>query len=405
MTTVLNIRDAKADVYIGRGSKWGNPFKMESEADRDKVCEQYEAYFWSKGLFKDIAELVDKTLGCYCKPKRCHGDFLADCANFYAQHGYLNKSEFEASRKEASQSSSDAFYLLVAGSRTFTNQVLFADKMSDYIKALNLDSNTELVIIHGGARGADTLAGTYAKDHKIKCQVFKANWNEFGKSAGYRRNEQMHQFIAQHPNRACICFWDGQSKGTAHNFDLAKKFNTKLDIVRIDETVGSQEPTTSSEPVMEFRNEYWFLSNFYPCSITDSRDGLTFECVESAFQASKCANPEDRKRFVKLTGAQAKKLGRQIKLRDDWDSVKVDLMREFVSLKFSNAELKAKLRAIKGDIVENNYWNDTFWGVCKGKGENHLGKILMQIRDSNVSKPKELPKPKFKMVDGKYVRL
>jgi hypothetical protein len=84
MTTVVNIKKTKNyDVYIGRGSKWGNPFKMKdwSQTERDRVCDEYEKWFWTTDLPNYIYELKDKILGCYCKPLRCHGDFLAKLAN------------------------------------------------------------------------------------------------------------------------------------------------------------------------------------------------------------------------------------------------------------------------------------------------------------------------------------
>lgn len=253
MTTVINVRDGNADVYIGRGSKWGNPFKMESEADRDDVCIKYEAYFWSKGLFRDISELVDKTLGCYCKPKRCHGDFLAEVANFYQKHGYINKSDFEASRNETSQLiSDDCTYVLIAGSRTFTNYLLFMDELSSHI-----DTKAKLCIVSGGAKGTDSLAERYAKEHKIPIKIFPADWNNFGKSAGYKRNRQMHEFLAQHSKRKCICFWDGQSKGTAHNFELAKEFHTELEVIRFDNKKSNN--STPSEPKFVMVNGKYVL--------------------------------------------------------------------------------------------------------------------------------------------------
>lgn len=83
MTTVVNLKKQKYDVYIGRGSKWGNPFPMKnySQEERDRVCNEYEEWFWTTDLPNQINELKDKILGCYCKPKRCHGDFLARLAN------------------------------------------------------------------------------------------------------------------------------------------------------------------------------------------------------------------------------------------------------------------------------------------------------------------------------------
>lgn len=83
MTRVVNLRKEKYDIYIGRGSKWGNPFIMKdwSDKERNRVCDEYEKWFWTTDLPNQIHELKDKVLGCYCKPKRCHGDFLANLAN------------------------------------------------------------------------------------------------------------------------------------------------------------------------------------------------------------------------------------------------------------------------------------------------------------------------------------
>jgi len=128
---------------------------------------------------------------------------------------------------------------------------------------------------------------------------------------------------------------------------------------------------------MVFRDNFWFLSNMYPCSI--QYKGHTYTCVEAAFQAQKdaeCAN-----KFESLDGFAAKKLGRNVKLRPDWELVKKKIMKDILKAKFTDPELKAKLKAVSGEIVEDNSWNDTYWGRCNGKGENNLGKLLMEVRD------------------------
>ncbi len=119
------------------------------------------------------------------------------------------------------------FYLLVAGSRSFTNYQYLSSSLDKL-----LVNQSDITIVSGGARGADSLAERYARERGYQLRVFPANWNQFGKSAGYRRNRQMHEFIAQFPNRGCVCFWDGSSRGTAHNFDLANEFHTPLRIKR-----------------------------------------------------------------------------------------------------------------------------------------------------------------------------
>lgn len=82
-TKVVDLRREDYDVYIGRGSKWGNPFKQLdwSLKERHRVCDEYEKWFWTTDLPNQIQELKDKTLGCFCGSKRCHGDFLAKLAN------------------------------------------------------------------------------------------------------------------------------------------------------------------------------------------------------------------------------------------------------------------------------------------------------------------------------------
>lgn len=82
---VVNIKTGvKYDVYVGRPSKWGNPFRPKNHTleERDRVCDQYEKWFWTQPLLvNSIHELRGKVLGCYCKPLRCHADFLDRVAN------------------------------------------------------------------------------------------------------------------------------------------------------------------------------------------------------------------------------------------------------------------------------------------------------------------------------------
>ena len=129
---------------------------------------------------------------------------------------------------------------------------------------------------------------------------------------------------------------------------------------------------------MRFRNEYWFLSNMFECQIVYR--GLTFRNVEAAFHAQK--SEKDAVRFCSLDGFAAKKLGRTVCLRDDWAEVRIQLMSEIVYAKFMQNPALQELLLNTGNvpIVEENSWNDTFWGTCNGRGANNLGKILMNIR-------------------------
>lgn len=128
---------------------------------------------------------------------------------------------------------------------------------------------------------------------------------------------------------------------------------------------------------MQFRGKYAFLSNFYEAPITI--EGLRFRCVEAAFQATK--DPTRAKEFEKLNGSEAKRLGRSVKLREDWEECKLQIMYLLLVAKFTqHPHLAQKLKAISETIVEDNTWGDTYWGRCHGKGENHLGGLLETLK-------------------------
>lgn len=132
--------------------------------------------------------------------------------------------------------------------------------------------------------------------------------------------------------------------------------------------------------IKSFRGEYAFLSNFYPCFVT--YEGIRYPSVEHAFQAAKTLDENERKRFaVMQTAADAKYFGRRVKLREDWEQVKEDVMLECLRSKFSNKELKEKLLATQSKmLVEGNMHGDRYWGKVQGVGKNRLGELLMKVR-------------------------
>lgn len=149
-------------------------------------------------------------------------------------------------------------------------------------------------------------------------------------------------------------------------------------------------PTEKLEYIRDFRAKYWFLSNFYPCNI--EYQAIQYKCVEAAFQASKSENMLMRAKFSTLNGAKAKSLGRKVDLRNDWDSVKQEIMLELLFLKFGNNGdlLRQLLDTGKSQLVEDNNWHDNFWGNCicdsrnecrQNPGLNLLGKSLMVVRE------------------------
>lgn len=129
----------------------------------------------------------------------------------------------------------------------------------------------------------------------------------------------------------------------------------------------------------EFKGEYFFLSNFYQTPLI--YNGLRFENTEAAFQAAKC--PDRMNEFCKLNPSEAKRLGRRVFLRPDWEEVKDQVMYEVCLAKFSQTPELAESLLQTGDavLIEGNTWGDKVWGVCNGVGENRLGKTLMRIRD------------------------
>jgi ribA/ribD-fused uncharacterized protein len=146
-----------------------------------------------------------------------------------------------------------------------------------------------------------------------------------------------------------------------------------------------------------FKGKYSFLSNFYP-SVFSDKNLMVWPTVEHAYQAYKCEKTdsifeggylESRKQFQKLkTPQQAKKLGKTIKLRSDWDNVKLRIMEELVYNKFEQGYLLRDLLLKTNNItlIEGNFWHDNIWGNCyceKCKviiGQNYLGFILMRVR-------------------------
>lgn len=143
-------------------------------------------------------------------------------------------------------------------------------------------------------------------------------------------------------------------------------------------------------PITLFRGT--FLSNFWPAIV--SYGAGTYPSVENAYVAAKIGAvppPEGKAPSTPLEQAavelltckpgNAKRIGKRFPMVAGWDGFKLDVMRTLVTQKFAKEPLRSML-LITGDeeLVENNSWNDTWWGVCRGVGENNLGKLLMTLR-------------------------
>lgn len=112
--------------------------------------------------------------------------------------------------------------VIVAGSRGFNNYNLLEEKLNFFLQ--NYDNIT---IISGGAKGADELGKIYAIANNYNLETYPAKWEQYGKRAGYIRNEEMAK-VAD----ACVVFWDGNSRGSKHMIDLAHKYELKVRVVK-----------------------------------------------------------------------------------------------------------------------------------------------------------------------------
>jgi ribA/ribD-fused uncharacterized protein len=130
-----------------------------------------------------------------------------------------------------------------------------------------------------------------------------------------------------------------------------------------------------------FRGEFAVFSNFAATPVV--LDGVRYPTVEHAFQAAKTLDPAVRAQFLPLTPGQAKALGKRVSLRTDqeWDTYRFTVMRDLLVQKFSAEPARSVLLGTGNRLlVENNTWNDRTWGVCRGQGQNHLGRLLMEVR-------------------------
>lgn len=138
--------------------------------------------------------------------------------------------------------------------------------------------------------------------------------------------------------------------------------------------------------IEQFQGEYRWLSNFWYFEAPAVYQGLTYITNEHFYIAMKTKDLNIRREVAHHPLKGVKKFGNSFELREDWDNIKIDIMLCGLRYKFSesNPLLRDKLIST-GDtyIQEGNYWNDKFWGVClkTGEGENHLGKLLMQVRE------------------------
>lgn len=150
--------------------------------------------------------------------------------------------------------------------------------------------------------------------------------------------------------------------------DKLKALMPKEDVIKMDK-------------IEEFSGDFRFLSNFSPSEV--EFDGHSYKSVEHAYQAAKTLDEDIRKSIREAeTAGKAKKIGKKVPLRSDWNDVKIDIMESLLRKKFSKLLFKQLLKNTgDAELIEGNTWGDEFWGVYNNYGHNHLGKLLMKIRN------------------------
>ena len=207
-TTVVNIRTHEHDVYVGRAGHgqdgyWGNSFSAVRDGGRERAIELYREYFLKRlRVDQEFAVRVEmlrgKRLGCFCKPKACHGDVIAE---------YLD----------------NRMKVVVCGSRDWKGYQAIRKRL------MLLPANT--IVIEGGCDGADLLAREIALDIGLEVVEFPAAWKKYGKAAGPKRNIKM---LNTKPDLLIAFHHDlSESKGTKHIVTEARKRGIEVEVIGV----------------------------------------------------------------------------------------------------------------------------------------------------------------------------
>jgi ribA/ribD-fused uncharacterized protein len=257
--------------------------------------------------------------------------------------------------------------LLVSGGRDFDDIEFIVRNLNRLHKARTI---TELV--HGGARGVDTICGYWADEiDGIKSTKVPAKWRDengnYDKGAGHKRNQRM---LTEFRPQALFAFPGGT--GTA---DMVKRADKVLPEVWQSHRIYFKKECPDSGFMSNFAEGYGFYD----------KSDIWWDTSEHYYQAMKTIIPEERE-YVRVAGHpfEAKKRGSEINITRDWYVRKIEVMREALAYKFAaGTELAGLLQYTGIDyLVEWAPWGDKFWGVNKEKqGLNWLGRLLMEQRD------------------------
>lgn len=214
MTKIVNIKtNPNYTLYIGRANKYynklesifHNPFVIGKDGAREEVIKKFEEYAINNRELKDnLWRIDDETLGCYCNypEEDCHGRILIELRG--KQKSGLGLLSSPRTR------------CIIAGSRHIDNYKL--------VKHFIIQSKIKIdEIVCGEARGVDSCGKRYGIENNIPVTSFPAQWDKYGKSAGYRRNEEMAKYASH-----LILIWDSVSKGSGHMLDIARKYKLEI---------------------------------------------------------------------------------------------------------------------------------------------------------------------------------
>ena len=198
---IVHCKKEPHDVYIGRPSKWGNPFVIGKDGTRKEVIQKYRDWIVKQPeLMNSLGELSGKVLGCWCEGLPCHGDVLV---------------ELVKNRR---------LKLAVIGSRTFNDRGLLFATLDKFLDRIDL-------IISGGAIGADSLAEDYAKANGLPILIHYPKWIDKNGKKNMRAGFDRNKLIVDSCN-AVLAFHDGVSKGTLDSISYAKSKNVPVKVVK-----------------------------------------------------------------------------------------------------------------------------------------------------------------------------
>lgn len=126
--------------------------------------------------------------------------------------------------------------MIIAGSRTFNDYNKLEVAVSDVIGGLKnqIGNPIQIKIVSGKARGADRLGERYAREYGYEVVEFIPDWAGLGKKAGYIRNVNMAEYASEDENRGVlIAFWDGESRGTMHMINIARRYSLQVYVVEV----------------------------------------------------------------------------------------------------------------------------------------------------------------------------